>query len=65
MKETSNANAGHDARFITVEGIESSGKSTNLPYLVELLQRAGKAVITTREPGGTEIGEASPRCDEA
>nr|VFK37226.1 MAG: dTMP kinase [Candidatus Kentron sp. SD]VFK41528.1 MAG: dTMP kinase [Candidatus Kentron sp. SD]VFK78509.1 MAG: dTMP kinase [Candidatus Kentron sp. SD] len=47
-----------DARFITIEGIEGSGKSTNLPYLVELLQKAGKVVTMTREPGGTRIGES-------
>jgi len=47
-----------DAQFIAIEGIEGSGKSTNLPYIVELLQQAGKAVVVTREPGGTRIGES-------
>lgn len=44
-------------KFITLEGSEGAGKSTNLTYLAELLQAQGLQVITTREPGGTEIGE--------
>lgn len=44
-------------KFITLEGSEGAGKSTNLAYLAELLQAQGLKVITTREPGGTEIGE--------
>nr|VFK22450.1 MAG: dTMP kinase [Candidatus Kentron sp. LPFa]VFK35506.1 MAG: dTMP kinase [Candidatus Kentron sp. LPFa] len=58
MKETRHMNATrHDGRFITIEGIEGSGKSTNLSHMVEFLQKAGKTVIATREPGGTRIGE--------
>ncbi|QKI88929.1 dTMP kinase [Thiomicrorhabdus xiamenensis] len=44
-------------RFITLEGSEGAGKSTNLAFIAEQLRQAGKEVITTREPGGTEIGE--------
>jgi len=44
-------------RFITIEGIEGAGKSTNLALVLEMLQSAGKSVVVTREPGGTPLGE--------
>lgn len=44
-------------KFITLEGIDGAGKSTQLAWIVELLQRAGLQAIVTREPGGTELGE--------
>ncbi len=44
-------------KFITLEGIDGAGKSTQLAWIVELLQRAGLAVVVTREPGGTSLGE--------
>lgn len=44
-------------RFITVEGIEGVGKSTNLGYVANELRRSGHAVVETREPGGTVLGE--------
>ncbi|MDX1698820.1 MAG: dTMP kinase [Thiohalobacterales bacterium] len=45
-------------RFITVEGIEGVGKTTNLAFVHQLLQAAGHTVVVTREPGGTPLGEA-------
>ena len=44
-------------RFITLEGGEGAGKSTNLEYLSTRLQAAGVNVRHTREPGGTPLGE--------
>ena len=44
-------------RFITLEGSEGSGKSTNLAYINQKLQQSGIEVILTREPGGTPLGE--------
>lgn len=43
--------------FITIEGVEGAGKSTNIPFLKKLLEDAGKDVVVTREPGGTRLGE--------
>lgn len=45
-------------RFITVEGGEGAGKSSNLAYVQSLLEAAGKSVLFTREPGGTPLGES-------
>ena len=44
-------------QFITVEGGEGAGKSTNLALIKTLLEAAGKEVVMTREPGGTPLGE--------
>ncbi|HEY8129467.1 MAG TPA: dTMP kinase [Hyphomicrobium sp.] len=44
-------------KFITLEGGEAAGKSTQAKRLAERLERAGVAVVVTREPGGTPVGE--------
>lgn len=46
------------AKFITLEGIEGVGKTSNLEYIRILLERAGKRCLVTREPGGTPLGES-------
>lgn len=44
-------------KFITLEGMDGAGKSTHIPTIVALLQTRGLEVISTREPGGTALGE--------
>ena len=43
--------------FITLEGSEGSGKTSQVPALARLLKKSGYNVLTTREPGGTLIGD--------
>jgi len=45
------------AKFITLEGSEGVGKTTNLEHIKSLLTEQGIEFIVTREPGGTELGE--------
>lgn len=44
-------------RFISFEGIDGAGKSTQHAWLVDFLRKQGKSVVATREPGGTPLGE--------
>lgn len=50
--------ASTEGRFFAFEGGEGAGKSTQITLLGEALRAAGYRVRTTREPGGTELGEA-------
>lgn len=45
-------------RFITLEGIEGAGKTTQAVLLQDYLKDTGRQVVLTREPGGTTLGEA-------
>lgn len=47
-----------NGRLITLEGGEGAGKSTQLQAIGDWLERAGHEVVRTREPGGTQLGEA-------
>lgn len=44
-------------RFITFEGIDGAGKSTQHAWMVDYLRARGHTVVATREPGGTPLGE--------
>jgi dTMP kinase len=44
--------------FVSIEGVDGSGKSTQVRLLEEHLRGLGRDVVATREPGGTELGEA-------
>ena len=44
-------------KFITLEGIDGAGKSTHIPNIIAALKTRGVEVVSTREPGGTRLGE--------
>lgn len=44
-------------KFITIEGIEGAGKTTQLAFMRTFLENQGRSVVLTREPGGTPLGE--------
>ncbi len=44
-------------KFITLEGMDGAGKSTHIPNIIAALQANGHEVVSTREPGGTALGE--------
>ncbi len=45
------------SKFITFEGIDGAGKSTHIGFVSEFLSKRGKTVVSSREPGGTPLGE--------
>ena len=45
-------------KFITLEGMDGAGKSTHITAIKHILEQRGHEVVLTREPGGTELGEA-------
>jgi len=44
-------------KFITLEGMDGAGKSTHIPNIIAALKARGVEVVSTREPGGTKLGE--------
>ena len=44
-------------KFITLEGMDGAGKSTHIPTIIQALEARGIEVVSTREPGGTSLGE--------
>lgn len=44
-------------KFITLEGMDGAGKSTHIPSIIVALEARGIEVVSTREPGGTQLGE--------
>ena len=57
--DTQNASAHRPARgrFITVEGVDGAGKSSHIEAIAAQIRAAGHALVVTREPGGTPLGE--------
>jgi len=56
MNGSSNMNQAR-GRFITFEGIDGAGKSTHIGFVTDTLKNAGIHVVSSREPGGTPLGE--------
>jgi dTMP kinase len=44
-------------KFISFEGIDGAGKSTHIEFVADFLRERGKSVVSSREPGGTAVGE--------
>ena len=44
-------------KFISLEGMDGAGKSTHIPDIIKLIAEKGVEVVSTREPGGTALGE--------
>ena len=57
MSSPSDTAVPRDLRFIVLEGVDGSGKSTQAQLLADWYRAQGQAVLLTREPGGTPLGE--------
>lgn len=57
MSKTSNE-SNQVGLFVTLEGIDGAGKSSHVPFLIDFFTQKGREVVSTREPGGTPLGEA-------
>ncbi len=55
---TSAGGSAKRGRFITFEGIDGAGKSTQIKHVIACLRANGRTVVESREPGGTPLGEA-------
>lgn len=58
VDDNASAATARRGRFITIEGVEGAGKSTQLGFIKGFLESRGKHVLLTREPGGTPLAEA-------
>jgi len=47
----------HRGKFITFEGIDGAGKSTHIAFVGDYLKARGIDLVSSREPGGTPLGE--------
>ena len=47
----------YGGKFITFEGVEGAGKTTNITFIAEQIKKTGQEILLTREPGGTTTGE--------
>ena len=52
------SNSKKRGKFITLEGMDGAGKSTHIPNIIALLKTHDIEVVSTREPGGTKLGES-------
>ncbi len=50
------------SKFITLEGIDGAGKSTQLEWITQYFESKGIPLVVTREPGGTPLGEELRHC---
>lgn len=57
MREPMAAPGAERGKFITFEGIDGAGKSTHIGFVADFLAARGKRVVSSREPGGTPLGE--------
>lgn len=52
------SSSNYKGKFITFEGVEGAGKTTNIQFIAETIEKEGIDILLTREPGGTKLGES-------